>query len=1087
MVDEGLLVRFELLGPVRVADEDGPLEINGTLRRTLLTALLVRPNQVVSADHLAALLWGDRPRVAATASLYNQVMRLRQALGPLGGRIRAVPPGYVIDVEPGELDTAVFAEHRARAARGADDGDWAASAREYTAALALWRGEPFADVPALQTSVAVEQLAEERISAVQGRIEADLRLLRHDQVIGELRTLIARHPWREAFHGQLMLALYRAGRQTEALEVYRALRQAVRAELGAEPGEAVSSLHMRILCSDPALTPQAHSAPALSASLPVRAPARQLPADTRTFTGRESELDTLITAARGEGDAQAAATVVISAINGMGGIGKTALAIRAAHRLAGAYPDGQLFIDLHGHSADLDPVTSLDALDYLLRSLGVEPKAIPQGLQERAAYYRSKLTGTRTLIVLDNARNPAQVRPLIPAEPGCLVLVTSRNLLAGLDDAEVLGLDILPPPQAIALLAAAAGPGRVDPLDPALAELTELCGGLPLAIRIIGARLRHRPKLSPQALLATLQAGVDPLALLKDEDRDITRVFASSLDILPEAEQRLFATLGLVPGPDFDAFAAAALQDIEVVEAQRRLENLLDHSLLIQHMEGRYRLHDLLRAYARTRAARDDLAGNQAAAERLVDYYLAAASGAKEVWSGRSAGPKPVGRAVPAFADIPAAKAWFDAEQANLIAVIGSEALDARQKLELAASLTPYLRARGPWDRLATLQLATIETARAEGDLSVEARTLQALGALYDVRGMAREAIDSLQQAIEASRASADRVGEAQALRSLGHVLSSSETSRGLGYIRQAWKIMCEVGSAADQAGVLSALAVLANQNGRYEEAVEYAHEIIELGHKVTGRFTEADALFHLSHAFYALGRFDEIEPIHIRGLELAQGSQRTTANFLQELGRLRMLHNRYAEATEYLEQALPLFTDLGFTLGTGWACGELGRIRLRFGDLVGAMKLQQTALVLSMDSGQIYLESFIRTNIGYVHLAREQFAAAEEQLRSSLELSVRGGFMFCQAEARAGTCALVFARDGAATALPHYRETVEFIRKARHPRELAAALVGLGRCELAVGERDTGVAHLHESIDLYQRMGSELDEAKTRAYLPAG
>src|SRR6185312_3788773 len=250
---EASFVQYALLGPVGVSDDDGPLEINGTLRRTLLAALLLRPNQVVSADQLADLLWGDRPSVSATTSLYNQVMRLRQALGPHAGRIRAVPPGYVIDVEPGELDTTVFAEHRAAAGQAAQSGNWAASSREYAAALALWRGQPLADVPALQSSAAIQQLSEERLLVQQGRIEADLHLGRHDQVIGELRTLIHRHPWREAFHGQLMLALYRAGRQPEALDVYRDLRRAVTYEFGVEPSDSVRSLHARVLRSDASL------------------------------------------------------------------------------------------------------------------------------------------------------------------------------------------------------------------------------------------------------------------------------------------------------------------------------------------------------------------------------------------------------------------------------------------------------------------------------------------------------------------------------------------------------------------------------------------------------------------------------------------------------------------------------------------------------------------------------------------------------------------------------------------------------------------------------------------------------------------
>ncbi|MBR7835261.1 winged helix-turn-helix domain-containing protein [Actinospica durhamensis] len=1099
-------MQYVLLGPVSVNTQAGPLEINGTLRRTLLAALLLRPNQVVSADQLAELLWGDRPRVSATTSLYNQVMRLRQALGPHAGRIRAVPPGYVIDVEPGELDTSVFAEHRANAAQAAQAGDWETSSREYAAALDLWHGEPLADVPALQSAAAIQQLVEERILAVQGRIEADLHLARHDQVIGELRTLIDRHPWREAFYGQLMLALYRAGRQPEALDVYRDLRRAIAAEFAVEPGENVRSLHTGILRSDPCLAlpaaePGADQPPAplpveLYVPLPPRPSIRQLPADTRAFTGREAELDTLVGAARAGGggeagppDADASPTVVISAINGMGGIGKTTLAVRAAHRLAEDYPDGQLFIDLHGHSADLDPISSQDALDYLLRSLGLEPKAIPRDTQERAALYRSRLAGTRTLIVLDNARNPAQVKPLIPAEPGCLVLVTSRNLLTGLDDAELLSLDALSPDEAVALLSTAAGPGRVSEDDPAARGLTEWCGRLPLAIRIIGARLRHRPMLAPEALLAAIRADCDPLALLKDDDRDITRVFASSLDVLPKAERQLFARLGLVPGPDFDALAAAALQGAEVGEAEHQLENLFEHSLLIQREEGRYRLHDLLRAYARVRAAACDPAENEAAWNRLLDYYVETAAAAWALYLHGTAGSRPVTRNAsgPAREDRRDAKAWFDAEQENLFAVFGHATLEPKRRLALALSLNAYVNAFGPFDRAVPLLLGALDAARTLRDPAEELNALRRLGQAYHMRGMIGDAIACFEGSLAIARRIGDRLAEARALRTLGwSVAATTETALGLGYIEQAVEILREIGNLSDEATTLAVLAGITNHDGRFEDTVAITERALRLSRELGDEMSEGMALFQLSHAVQALGRFDEVEPILTRALHCYRDSPNNMGGVLQEIGRLWMRRGRLARAREYIERALEIFTRTGFAIGIGYAYGELGRIRLRSGDVDTAARLQQTALRTALDAAAPYIETFARTNTGYVLIARQEFAQAQDQLRAGLDIATRAGFLHSQVEARVGLCALVRARDGAAAALAPYREVLEFIRTWHHPVELAAALVGLGRCEVETGDPDAGVAHLREAISLYARMGSDLDVAETRRLLPA-
>ncbi|WP_169739969.1 AfsR/SARP family transcriptional regulator [Actinospica robiniae] len=1075
-------MQFALLGPIGVGGAAGPLEINGTLRRTLLAALLLRANEVVSADELADVLWGDRPSVSATTSLYNQLMRLRQALGPDAGRIRAVPPGYIIDVEHGELDIAVFAERRAAAAEAARSGDWAASAQEYAAALALWRGEPLADVPALHSSAAVHQLGEERILAIQGRIEADLHLARHDQVIGELRTLIDLHPWREAFHGQLMLALYRAGRQAEALDVYRNLRHAVAEEFGVEPSENVRDLHDRLLQSDATLSlaPQPSAGQPAAVRLPGRVPTRQLPPDTRAFTGREAELEALIATARGKN--AATPTVVVSAINGMGGIGKTTLAVRAAHSLTAHYPDGQLFIDLHGHSADLSPVSSQDALDYLLRSIGVEAKAIPQEPGERAAFYRSRLAGTKTLVVLDNARDPAQIKPLIPAEPDCLVIVTSRNQLTALDDADFLRLDALPPDEALALLANAAGPGRVDADDPAARQLTQWCGRLPLAIRIIGARLRHRPLLSPESLMASLRADGDPLALLKDEDRDITRVFASSLAVLPADQQQLFTRLGLVPGPDFDALAAAALQDTDVAEAERQLDSLLDHSLLIQHAAGRYHLHDLLRAYARSRAGEVDTELEDARS-RLLDYYVETASAAHELWLHGVPGPRRVTSRAYGVEDSNDAKTWFEAERENLIAAFNHEALDGQRKIELSANLAPYLRRNGPWDVTADLLLKTVELANRFDDTESEACALRDLGSACSDVGKQDDAIVFLNRALEIHRKSGNRLGEAQVLQSLSWAFVSTESSLALDYAYQSLKIYREV-RPADAAPVLHSLAVIANQTGRIEEGVKYAEMLMDHAREAGQPALRGFALFSLSHAFYFLGRFDEIEPALTEALEAFRGSRRSTAGVIQEFGRLRMLRGQYAEASEYLEKALQEFTELGFALGMSYAYGELARIDLKLGDPDAAMAKLGGALRLALDSGQLYAQSFVRMSLGYAHIARGELSAADEQLRLSLKAGGHGGYHTCRVEAQVGLCVLAHVRDGAAAALSLYREVLESARETRHPREEAAALVGLGRCELETGDRESGAAHVREAIALYRRMGSALDVAETERYL---
>jgi len=457
-------MRFGLLGPVIVERDGAPVQINSVMSRTVLAALLMNAGTAVSVDQLAEALWSDVRPASAMASLHNHVMRLRRLLGDEGGgRIRAAAPGYLIHVEPGELDLDVFDGLCASGAVALRDRQWARAAQDLTGALVLWRGEPVSDVPGLSGYPGVQRLREARLQALEGRVEADLELGRHREMVDELLDLAARYPVREAFHGQLMLALYRAGRSAEALEAFQGLRRTLVDDLGVEPSAAIQLLHRRILSADPELAGMGgdwvQAGASVSGDMPPvqfdsprqgRGGIRfQLPADTRVFTGRERELDQLVGLAAEAPLGSDAGMVVISAIDGMAGVGKTALAVHAAHRLRELFPDGQLLLDLHGYTPGLEPMTAGDALDWFLRSFGVPPQLIPQDLGERAVFYRDRLDGTRTLIILDNAASAAQVRPLLPGSPGCLVLVTSRKRLTGLDDALFLALDTLPDADAV--------------------------------------------------------------------------------------------------------------------------------------------------------------------------------------------------------------------------------------------------------------------------------------------------------------------------------------------------------------------------------------------------------------------------------------------------------------------------------------------------------------------------------------------------------------------------------------------------------------------------------------------------------------
>jgi DNA-binding SARP family transcriptional activator len=612
-------MRLMLLGSLQLVDDAGErITVTGPRQRILLAALAAHANQPVSLDALAEVVWDGAPPPGSIATLRTHLARLRRCLGPrIARRIVTRVPGYAIELGDDELDLLAFENHCRRAGAALRCADNAQASASGALALSLSRGEPLSDVPSqLLRDSLVPQLERQRVQVTEDWIEAELRLGRHEPVLEQLRYLTARYPLRERFHAQLMLALAHSGRRAEALTAYQDARTTLVAELGVEPGRELRTLHERMLAGDeePPDAPRSGQAPARSPATEVP---RQLPAAAGHFTGRDAELAWL-TGLAPCCDPQAAAggTVVITAIDGMAGIGKTALAVHAAHRVSDRFPDGQLFVDLHGYTKGHPPREPGDALGMLLRALQVPAQRIPEDTQERAALYRQRLAGTKTLVLLDNAADEAQVRPLLPAEPGCLVLVTSRRRLKGLDDARSVSLDLLTPRDAVALLHAVAGPGRVPADDPLLDEIAHRCGRLPLALRIAGALLRHRPAWNPDHLTALLRDEHRRVSALSDGERDLATVLDLSYTGLSGRHRLLLRRLGLVPGPDADAYAAAALLDTDPDTATGLLEDLADHNLLIAHAPGRYRLHDLIRAHARTLAVTDPAPDRDAALDR---------------------------------------------------------------------------------------------------------------------------------------------------------------------------------------------------------------------------------------------------------------------------------------------------------------------------------------------------------------------------------------------------------------------------------------------------------------------------------------
>jgi DNA-binding SARP family transcriptional activator len=614
-------VEFRLLGPIETVDRGVSVAIRGRRQRTVLGVLALEAGRVVSVERLVDAVWGQTPPLTADRQVFNSVSALRRLLGDA---IVTTPPGYRLRVGDGQLDLQVFEREaelgRAAAAAGRDDE----AARRLRSALALWRGPALGGATGL--SVEAARLEERRLEVLECRIDVDLRRGRHAELVAELLGLVAEQPLRERLWALLMLALYRSGRQADALGAYRELRARLVDELGIEPGPELRQLHQEILTSDRAAATE--GAPA--AWVPPSPPApRQLPADIATFTGRDAECAQLELALGGD----RGGAMRVAAVHGAAGIGKSAVAVHVAHALADRFEDGQLYVNLQGAGPGAGSLEPLEVLGRFLRALGVGGGNLPATLDEAAACFRSQVAGRRVLVVLDNARDAEQVEPLLPGSPTCAVLVTSRRMIASPRGAGDLRLGMLAPAEAVALLGRLAGERRLASEREAAAEVARWCGYLPLALRIAAARLASRPRWPVRALadrLANQQRRLDELELpdvgVRASFEVSHRELRDSADRLDREAAAAFGLLGVPDGPDLGVVAAACLLDRPAAGTEPVLERLVDAQLLEAQQPGRYRLHDLLRLYARERTAaslpRDEVA---AALDRSLRMYTATA------------------------------------------------------------------------------------------------------------------------------------------------------------------------------------------------------------------------------------------------------------------------------------------------------------------------------------------------------------------------------------------------------------------------------------------------------------------------------
>ncbi|MFB4291531.1 BTAD domain-containing putative transcriptional regulator [Nonomuraea sp. ATR24] len=897
-----------VLGPVFLRVAQRTVELSGK-QSALLAVLVLDANATVSRDRLVAALW-DSPPTSAVSNLQTYVARLRKAL-PAGIRILTKGTGYLLEADAGLVDLLVFERETRLARSAAAEGAPEAAAGHYERALALWRGQPAEGVRLPAGVLArLDELEERRTRTRLDHAETKLGLGHAQDVMNDLRRLLAEHPLQERAWYLLMLALARTGQRDMALDVFRQARDVLVGELGVEPGKDLQQLQARVLGGD---------LPSGAPPGPRDGGVCQLPPDAADFVGRADELAAALETLRpARPQAGPESPVPVCVISGQGGAGKTTLAVHAAHHLRRDFRDGQLYVNLHG--AGQSPVTPETALGRFLRALGVDSAAIPASLEERAEMYRGKLADRRFLVVLDDAADEGQLRPLLPGTPGCAVLVTSRRRLTGLPAARRIELPLMPPGEARELLRSVIGAERAAEAAGDTDRLVQLCGGLPLAVRIAGAKLAARPHWNVDQLVARLRDTRDRLRHLSHGSQAVRATLAVGYQGLTLPAQRLFRLLGLLEAPDFAAWTAAALLDAPPAEAEDLVEELVDVRLLDvagrdRSGQTRFRFHDLTRAYARECAeAAETEAERTAAVRRAVSGWLALTRqahiklcggdyqlprGGDLLWS---PGPQVTDGHV-----LPDPLAWIEAERAALVAAVRQSATLAAC-WELAAAAMHPLETRGLYDEWHAMHETALASTRATGDVRGQAVALYGLARLY----FARNELARCEQVIEESLALFDRAADPY-----GHALAQVT------------------------------LAELHRLRGRAADALACYEQAGDGLARAGDRFTEITRVRGIGRLHFSQGRYD-LATRHIRrAIMLADrtGDVRSREFTRIVLGEIELERGDLAAAEDCFSRARACLDELGFPIGIAYAVLGLGMVRLAQHDLADAERRLRHAL----------------------------------------------------------------------------------------------------------------------------------------------
>jgi len=1045
-------MEFRALGPIELWSAGQRQDLGTARARCILAILLLTPRTIVPVEALIDRLWDTRPPPKARESLSVYIARLRASLRQaVGDNVRLVgrAGGYVLEVDPEAVDVHQFRRLRRRADALAAGGGYDHAAALLREADELWRGEALAGIRGDWVARMRDGLEEERRAAILERVGCELAGGRHADLVGELRRLLAQYPLDETLVAHQMTALYGIGRPADALSLYRETRRRLVDEQGTEPGPVLSELHQRILGRDPGLAVR----PSGQRPIPA-APPDSLPPEAAEFVGRREELATLT--------GEHGSIPGIAVIDGMPGVGKTALAVRAAHLISGNYPDGTLYLDLHSGDPGGSSLEPAEALHRLLRMMSVPATQIPDTTGDRVALWRAQLNRRRAIVILDDAARPDQIRPLLPAPGRCLLMITTRRRLADLGNVRTLTLDVLAEGDAITLFRQIAGEDRTREADQ-VAAAVRLCGRLPLAIQLTASRVAQDAELRLTDLIEELSQSPARLGGTGAAGPEVMSAFDLSYQALEPGHQRFFRRLGASPCGSVSLPAAAALDGCTLAEAEKALVTLLDYHLLTRAPDGYYRFHDLIRGYAAVRAARDDSEAEQRQAMgRLLDYYLHTAEQADRVLHPfrhrRNVAISQPPAASPAMATEEDAARWLESEWRNILqAAQHAGRHEWKQKCaDLTHTLADFMEIRAYWDEAIAAHTLALEACR---DLADPARIAQASLALSAVRQQSGRYEAARQPAEEAAaiyRSLTDPRGEADALDQLGLVHQRTARSReALAYFHEARLLYLDAGDQRGVADALSHSGIACWHLGRYPEATDQLRDALSLYRDVGDRRGEAKTLNNLGRIHLYRGYHRDALGAYQQSLQIFReiGGAQHEAIVHHNIGSVHHYKGSFEEGLAACRRALTIYRSIGDLPDEAEVLNDMGAIYQSAACYDEALVHHEKARLIAEEIGHLSQQLIALRNMADIQRCSGQYGEAFDHYQTALRLAREIGDLYEEGKILEGIAESTLSTQRPAAARIVFRQALDIFERLGVP-EAESARIRIETMDPAIGRR---------------------------------